>query len=249
MTAYVRSILGNSLPSEIKLYPFPHLVIKNCLPDDLYQTLCDEFPEEEILKKASGENKRFDLHVCESQGRVSPTWQSFINTHTSLAFWLDVVRIFGDVTRFVYPQLEVNLGRMKEWYTARRGIDRGTINLECQPGVNTPQTTFGSVRGPHLDNPVELFAAMLYMGEGEGDLELYRPIRNPVYHGKLELDPDCVEKVDEVKYEPNTLVAFINTITSIHGVSPRQPTDKCRRLCNFAGEVNFQLFKTGWGKY
>jgi hypothetical protein len=136
---------------------------------------------------------------------VSPAWQSFINTHTSLAFWLDVVRIFGDITRFVYPQLEVNLGRMKEWYTARRGIDRGTINLECQPGA------------------VELFAAMLYMGEGEGDLELYRPIRNPVYHGKLELDPDCVEKVDEVKYEPNTFVAFINTITSIHGVSPRRP--------------------------
>jgi hypothetical protein len=146
--------------------------------------------------------------------------------------------------------LELAFGDPREWTCAPRGTDKSTLQMECQPGVNTPQSTEMRVRGPHLDNPIELYGGLLYMGEGEGgDLEVQRLIKPPEFYGKLEIKDDCVETLDVVPYEPNMFVMFINTPTSIHSVTPRPATDKCRRLVNITGELPRMLFKTGWGRY
>jgi hypothetical protein len=50
------------------------------------------------------------------------------------------------------------------------------------------------------------------------------------------IDPDKVEKVKTIDYEPNTFVMRLNTPHSIHSVSPRGITDWPRRYVNFPSE-------------
>ena len=248
-TLETHSILGR-VDHLVHIAPFPYIAIYEALPWALYDKLSKEFPEKEILSQHEyGENQRVDLHAKNSQGKVSPQWQSFIDYHTSQAFWKDIIRVFGDAIRLVYPSLEIQHGALDKWQTVVRGKGQGTVNMECQPGVNTPQKEFGRVRGPHLDNPIELVAGLLYMGEGEGDLEVCKITKPPVYHGKLEIEDDCVEVVGRVKYRPNMFVMFLNSPISVHSVTPRMPTDECRRLCNFAAEMNQPLFRVGHGRY
>ena len=51
----------------------------------------------------------------------------------------------------------------------------------------------------------------------------------------------CTNKLVEVfakqKYEANTFIMFLNTLDSIHGVTPREPSLKSRRLVNIIGEA------------
>ncbi len=132
------------------------------------------------------------------------------------------------------------------------------IQLDCQFGVNSPVDRITSVRGPHVDTRYKLFAAILYFrAEGDdssgGDLEFYR-YRDPALRFRPgapidvgfvnncparalnRIRPMYVEKVRTFTYEPNTLVMWLNTPQSIHGVSPRACTHWPRRYVNFLGE-------------
>ena len=51
-----------------------------------------------------------------------------------------------------------------------------------------------------------------------------------------QVDDRLVEAVEAVPYEPNTLVMWVNTPHSIHGVSPRSITEFPRRYVNLLGE-------------
>src|SRR3546814_18222217 len=75
--------------------------------------------------------------------RSAPVWREFIEFHTSQAFWQQVVDLFG-----------------REDDGAKAGVrfrDRADVVLDCQIGVNTPVLERSRVRGPHVDNPVEIF--------------------------------------------------------------------------------------------
>jgi len=132
------------------------------------------------------------------------------------------------------------------------------IQLDCQFGVNSPVEHVTSVRGPHVDTRYKLFAAILYFRtDGDdssgGDLEFYR-YRDPALRFRPgepidagfvnrcparalnRIEPAYVEKVTTFNYEPNTLVMWLNTPQSIHGVSPRARTRWPRRYVNFLGE-------------
>lgn len=132
------------------------------------------------------------------------------------------------------------------------------IQLDCQFGVNSPVTRVTSVRGPHVDTRYKLFAAILYFrADGDdssgGELEFYR-YRDPALRYRPgepidarfvdncparalnRIEPTHVEKIRTFAYEPNTLVMWLNTPQSIHGVSPRACTRWPRRYVNFLGE-------------
>jgi len=243
------SVLSNA--GQISLAPYPHIVIPDCLPPDLFAELDATFPERKVLDvEHRGEGVRVDLHSRDALKILDGTWREFIALHTSAEFWKQVVDLFGDAINLLYPMLRLRYGPFEGWSCSPRGVEATTLRMECQPGVNTPQRIEQRVRGPHLDNPVELFGGMLYMGGTEGgDLQIQRLTRGPRFHGKLEIKDKCVETVATVPYKANMFVLFINSPVSIHSVTPRPATDKCRRLINFIGEVPEMLFKTGHGEY
>ena len=55
--------------------------------------------------------------------------------------------------------------------------------------------------------------------------------------------PDqATEIVETVKYAPNRLVLFINSLDALHGVTVRQATPYSRQFVNLIGEVDPKLY-------
>jgi hypothetical protein len=242
------SVLGSGKKADVRISPYPHIVIKDALDAELYKTLFDSRPK----IHAVGNNIRKDIHSVDMISRYpegSP-WGDFVRYHTSSEFWLEIVYYFGDCIKSMYPFLEAHYGPMEGWTVGPRHSGHYFLKTECQPGINTPVTEECSVRGPHIDNPVELYGGLLYMKAGDepdgGDLEIYKYKSTPRFIGKLGVDRDNVELLSSVKYEPNTFVMFINSINSLHGVTNRPVTTKTRKLVNFIGEVRGQLFHTNF---
>ena len=236
------SLRVDTLLRDVELItdPFPYIVKRNALPPKVYDILKATRPsDEDVQGDKKGANVRVDAHTVQIKG--SGLWKDFIDYHTSEAFYLDVLRVFGDEIRRIYPDLELEGKTVGVRHTG--DFD---ISTECQIGVNTPCETRSRVIGPHLDNPVELYAGLLYMPvKGDkwgGDLEIRKYTKTPKFYGKLKIDDDCTEVVATVPYEPNTFAMFINSPWSCHSVSERGPCKEYRRLVNIIGEVRKPLF-------
>lgn len=56
---------------------------------------------------------------------------------------------------------------------------------------------------------------------------------------------DDIELVKTVPYERNTLVLFLNSLSSVHGVTIRQPSDRPRCFVNLVTQTSGVLFDLG----
>jgi len=222
--------------AAIRHDPFPHLVVPDALPTDLYEELERSYP---ALADVAGpgplaNNRLYKLAAAEvvASPRIAPLWREFFAYHTSAEFFRRIHALWDDVMAALHPGIRDAFGKAPE----------ADVALDCQFGMNSPVTTPSSVRGPHLDNPAKLFAALLYFRQADdsstgGELELYRvkPGQRPVARGSR-VKPETVEVAERVAYAPNTLVMWLNSPLAIHGVSPRSVTPVPRRYINFLGE-------------
>jgi hypothetical protein len=166
---------------------------------------------------------------------------------TSGHFFQEVVKTFSPHIQGMYPITQLPLE------TGIRGLDDKPFILDSQLAINTPVSRRSSVRGPHIDDPRELFAGLLYMPpEGYnsgGDLELYKWKGKRKFAGRknMEKKNECprnaVEKVKTIEYKPNTMFFFVNSLNSIHGVSRRDATNQYRRYVNILAETEKPLFE------
>lgn len=237
------SILAKA--GKIVWKPWPHLVIYDALSKDYYRELLETRLSWQEIQAATGrplaDNTRYDLRAAAlwSMPKAPKIWKEFTSYHVSGAFWQDLVRVFGEVIRIYHPHFRISEP------VGMRGLDRVPIQLDCQMGVNSPAPTESRVVGPHIDNPVALFAGILYMGDqGGGDLQIQQwRTQTRVYkeEGQGHRIPDEeVLTVATVPYTHNTFVGFINMPDAVHAVTPRQSLEP-RLLCNF-------LVDSGHGK-
>lgn len=221
--------------AEVNDWPFPHVVIEDCLPWDYYRDLLNARPSyEEILKgREPGNNKRLDRCAKDllSDYTLPPIWRDFIEYHTSKEFWREIVSTFD---------LEDDNPTV-----GTRFVHRADVVMDCQIGVNTPVLERSRVRGPHVDNPVEIFGGLFYMGDEQkgGDLVIYEPAEPLLFHGKAEIHDYRVRPVRHVRYAHNTFVGFINLPHSVHGVTPRDVTPEPRWLVNIIAEQHAPRFE------
>lgn len=235
--------LLNRWNGKVEIVPFPHIVIENALPEHYYLELLQSRPSYDFILsgREPGCNKRVDLSAIQLlQKGVPLIWDDFIKYHISKEWWNEVYEVFGRHIDLCYPGLRLS-GLMSD--PGIRGATDSPFFLDCNVGINTPTNGESSVRGPHLDNPVELFAGLLYMGEGEGgDLVINKIIKPPKFYGKLEIHENCIQPIKTVKYKHNMFVMFLNTPLSCHSVTNRS-SDEPRWLVNVIGEFSFPLFK------
>ncbi|MDQ8021164.1 MAG: hypothetical protein REI94_04950 [Moraxellaceae bacterium] len=260
------SILSRAAKADLVTTPYPHLVIQDALEPELFARLAAAFPADEvILDGRTPRDTWFDYPACKviRDERVAPIWRDFFAYHTSKAFFDELVVLAGDQLKALHPELESRAGRkLQDWVVGMRPGGRGDpladgaeASMECQFYINyTRQPRV--VRGPHVDRPSELFAALLYFRREDDDstganLEVCEAVA-PIYPGdqavrisKLpaEIDEDLVKTVRLGEYKANTLVLFLNSARSIHAVSPRSPTGVPRRHINFCCDVRFDLFE------
>ncbi len=210
----VISVLGKANKADIRTEPFPHIVVRDALPRDLFDELIGSFPKTETIvgSRALDSNKLFLLSarkVAETDV-ILETWRKFFDYHTSHAFFLDVIELWHDFVLDAYPDIEADLGKTLRDFTTgirhSKGADNPAnlaedIQLDCQFGMNSAVDNPSSVRGPHVDSRYKLFAGLLYFRDPEddstgGEFELWR-YRDPNfrYHRGTAVDRRSVENM------------------------------------------------------
>jgi 2OG-Fe(II) oxygenase superfamily len=261
----MQSLIEKVGKQDVQADPFPHIVVPDALDEALCAQLCAEFPSVETITEGSpgSSNARFSLKAVNALDNpdVSPIWQDFIRYHTSGAFLTEVMELFEDHLSALYPDLTSDGKSFRDLRGGLREVDSfetADVLMEAQPSVNTAVTgPPTSVRSGHVDAPNKLFAGLFYLRPPEdqstgGDLELYRYKKgNPQGLDGVYVHDRDTEVVSKVKYERNVLVLFVNSINSLHGVTPRSTTEIPRYFANLAGEVGHPLFdldeyQEGW---
>lgn len=253
------TILDGMKADHVRTYPYTFAITNPALPKGYYAGLMDAYPsvEQVIGDRPVEQNARYDLDAVYLLNRddIDPVMRDFIAAHTSFEFWLQIVYHWGDHIRRHYPGLEDQVGKpLHEWTVGVRNAKREEpvdVELDAKPGYNTPVSKKGTVRGEHVDNPHELWAALMYcrmpddLSEG-GDFwvdEAVEPVHRWKWWGKLELYREHFKPNAMCAYQANVACQFINGITAVHHVTPRDVTKHPRRLMNFVAEVRHPLFK------
>ncbi|CCV10359.1 hypothetical protein [Mesorhizobium sp. STM 4661] len=257
------SVLQRATKDDVRSSPFPHIVLKDALPKDLYRELEAQFPSPETLKiDGSKNNSRWDYEARKTRKNhsVPQLWRDFIAYHTSQSFFDEIAELFYDEIHSIYPDHFPTYEHLKSMKAGVRSSDSHTTHdvlMDAMLSGNTPVTTASSVRASHIDNGDKLFSGLFYMRPDDydaigGDLTISR--FKPEYTTLKQradlfrdayVDDQYLECVETIKYDKNLLVLFINSIESVHGVTVRRPTDKSRLFVNLVGEVDPPLYLKG----
>jgi hypothetical protein len=259
----VDSLVARVRKSDVLEDPFPHIVLRDALDSDLCDQLIVEFPSLEVISEGRHykSNQRLNYRARRAAGDpdLSPLWRDMVATHVSQHYLDELLELFGESIRRIFPSFEQQIGAAESLRAGVRYVDTfetADVLLEAQPAVNTPVTaTPSSVRAGHLDNPNKLIVGLYYLRHPEddsvgGDLELYRyTTRRPVFEGH-EISHTQIQPVKTIPYERNVLILFLNSPGSLHGVTVRQPTPATRLFFNLGAEVRTDLFAipTPWSR-
>jgi len=263
------SVLQKVKKEDIDTTYFPLLVIKNALPDELYNELEKTFPNsnifEEILNEKIDKNNfayRIQALKALESPKITNLWKDFIKYHTSNNFFKEIINLFGEHIKELHPNFEKHIKKSLEdtnieirKNTVEEDMNKSfkvkeDLSLDCQFVINSPVLTTTNVIDHHLDMPNELFACLFYMKKDEdnfgGDLEIYKHLgkkRKTVHErGSRWYNKYILEKVRTIPYEKNTLVFFINCPNALHAVSARKKTNLCRRYISILGK-NYNGFE------
>ena len=247
------SVLQNFKPENLKTNPFPYIYIPEVLPWDLYERLEAEYPEQHCTK---GETHgfgtmRYMQHEFDYENVVTPLWRDFAAYHTSKEYKDELIRAFRVPMTDLYPK-----GRFAEdLYTKyirsdvspRRAPVGSTVRMELQFVMNA--IDHKHIRTPHVDQSKELFACLFYFKKPEdkgedGGLNIYRNTAGKQWRRVTgrEAVPEDIKAVDHIPYKRNTMVCFLNSVDSLHGVTPRKNPSHIRRYVNIDGHIVEKLF-------
>tara|TARA_B100000886_G_C20384558_1_gene475439 strand:- start:365 stop:1126 length:762 start_codon:yes stop_codon:yes gene_type:complete len=243
------SVLQNKKNIQFRFEKFPYLIIDDALPENIYENLSNSFPKNEkiIGNNEYKENFAYRYNALNSlrDEEITNEWKEFIKFHTSFEFLEEFYEIFSNSIKQIYKVEKDKLFNKDN--IGVRFENRNHFNLDCQFVINTPTSGDTSVIEPHLDNPVEFYAALLYMKDDNddsvgGNLTTYTFKDKPSFYGKSRVREDKVNLIEEIEYKKNRLVMFLNSPYSIHGVTMRSKTNFYRKYINIIGEFNFELF-------
>lgn len=257
------SVLQSARPGDVRTDPYPYVVIRNALPEDLYEELARTFPDPGMLNGAGGaNNKRWNYLASQVRAdrRIPQLWRDFIAYHSSQAFFDDIAELFADHVVRLYPGRFIDSRAVTSLKVGMRDYDRfdsHDVLMDAMFSGNTPVTTATSVRSTHVDRGDKLFSGLFYMRPDDytavgGDLTIsrFKPqfstdrAKMAQFKGAY-VDDDLVEHVATVPYEKNTLVLFLNSIDALHGVTVRQPSPQTRLFVNLVGELERPLYLVG----
>ena len=231
--------------------PYPHVLIEDALPWDLYEELENTFPEDQVLA-----TQPFDDGVCyrmKANVMLDPNfqpeiWRKFAQYHTSAEWFNEVNKLF----KFYLPAV-LNKKFTEDELGARGWAeDNKNIWTDCQVVMHKPIEEKTS-RTPHIDNPMEMWAGLLYMpyknDESTGGEFQLRSVLDDVKKVNMTLGRQIYRSnlgpvVKSVPYKRNTFVMFANNSpNTIHGVSLRQNAKLYRRSINVIGEFKRNFAK------
>ena len=266
------SIIKNFKNENYNSYPFPFFEIENAYDEKTYSLLRKDYNLFHSYfkndKKYNDNNIRLQISSKEFLNNnlfKKSIWHDFITYHSSKEFFLDLFEIFFEDMDKIYPDIVkiIENNKNNSNFLNLRGIennDKYNFVSDCQPGINTPSKFKSTVRDSHVDSPVELLAGLFYLrDDGDnsigGDLEIMENTskKSVLFHNKAEvLNVHDLRVVKLIRYKKNKVVFFMNTVNSIHRVTPRESCELPRNLTNIIFETYNQkdnLFKVNYKKF
>lgn len=242
--------------ADVRTDPFPHAVVHDALPADVYERLARTRP----ATSAPDGNIRSVVPgwVLQRLPHVDPAWRDFVDRHLTVQMAVRVARAFGDHWAPPLPSadtLDTATWSLVGGDTIPPGLGEpvpadAEVRVDCRvESISASPDAAGSHRQQHLDLPTRLYSALLYMRHPDDDTEggglvLYRwRGRTPAtFADDLELPQDRVEPVVTVPYAANTLVVFPNSPLALHGAEVRAATTFERAYVFLTAEVDRPLW-------
>lgn len=247
------SVLQNVKNIKLRQSPFPYFIIDDALPSEIYKELSESFPNfQKIISENRGiqeykDNTAYRLNASQSlkDSTITDNWKRFIAYHTSSAFTEELFEILKNPIKEIFKVGKEHLPNQNN--IGVRFDGEHFFNTDCQFVINTPTQGDTAVIPPHLDNPKEFYAGLLYMKDPNddstgGSLTTHKFKKNPSFYGKARVREENIELIEEIEYKANRLVVFLNSPHSIHGVTKRSKTNFYRKYMNIIGEFNKGLF-------
>lgn len=232
----------------VQMQPFPHVCIEDALPDAIYDELEATFPEALVCDTDpfdGGTSYRYKANPALIERRMPSIWRNFFEFHTSPEYFRACGQLFADAIATHYP--DGLLADMLSQSVTPRNVDNsGHFVTDCQFVVHEPLAETRTTRTPHLDNPVEIYAGLLYMRKpGDtsrgGNFTLHEttgPIEEVNKTLGRQVDNRLHRPVKQVPYQRNTFCMFLNLKNSVHSVTPRVGATERRHSINIIGEFN-----------
>ena len=183
------SLLQNFHKSNFYTDPFPHIIIDNALPDNIYNELEKSTPND-LISKSDFQLNNFRTNIFPDQLENNlkyKIWFDFLAYHNSIDFYEEFIAIFKNEINRLYPNLikkqKKKLLRKESIKTMRNKdsakIQKGETLFTSIYGCNTPVKTPTSVVQPHLDHYNKFYFGLYYLRPEEdksegGDLVIYR---------------------------------------------------------------------------
>jgi hypothetical protein len=245
------NVLQKATRADVRMHPYPHVILEEALPWHTYDELDATFPEELLnsdfanIVNDRGHTRRYLSSRVLEDRKVSTAWLDFFQYHVSDEFYKHVTHnVFADAIQEYYPeQFEAIMDTPSQ---PRRHVNQVDASMpivtDCQFVMNNPLPESSTSRTPHLDNPVEIYAALLYMKKRDddsvgGDLEVWESDEaRPDLQGKREAVMSSIRRVGACPYKPNSLVLFLNCRHGVHGVGSITNQSAVRRSINIIGE-------------
>jgi hypothetical protein len=209
--------------AEIIHEPYPHYVLNNVFPDDFYRTLIGNLPGGAVYQRL------FDLSTLKldhfrhrDQTDLAGPWTEKLPEGLK-QFWdsFDAWFLGPELADAVLKSFAAPLG---ERFGTRSGWPE--VSVEAQ----LIRHRAGYFLQPHSDLHTKLVVLLLYLAPDESASHLGTTIYRPK-------DPDfsCPDsahhpfedfvRVSAAPYRPNSLLAFLRSDRSFHGVEPISETD------------------------
>jgi len=231
---------------EVYTHPYPYVCVEEALPENLYKELEETFPEELVTSTSPHDGGITYRYKCKEANHkpIPAIWQDFFAYHTSPEYFTACLNLFAPVIESNYNQYKNLLDA--DNITVRDVDNSGQYVTDCQFVVHEPVDQTGTSRTPHVDNPVEIYAGLLYMrklndiSEG-GNFTIHQQTGNIEQVNKSlgrQVEDNIHKPIREVPYKANSFCMFLNVMGSIHSVTPRINPIERRRSINIIGEFN-----------
>ncbi len=209
--------------AEVMLDPYPHYCLENVFPDEYYQALLSHLPESNVYQNLfEVTDLKLEHFRYRDQRDLNKDWTRALP---------DEIRNFWDDFNewFLGPDLaQAVLDSFAELRRARCGDEEQwpAVSVESQ----LIRSRAGYFLGPHSDLHTKLVVLLVYLAPDESaehlGTSLYRP-KDPSFtcpnstHYPFE---DFI-RVKTTPYRPNSLLGFLRSDVSFHGVEPLTEQD------------------------
>jgi hypothetical protein len=209
--------------SEVTFEPYPHYYLENVFPDDYYRALLENLPESAVYQNLfEVTDYKLDNFRHRDQRDLKVGWTEELPDEIK-GFWDSFSEWFlgADLAEAVLDSFAAPLrskyGEKNQW-----------PEVSVEPQLIRHRA--GYFLGPHSDLYTKIAVLLLYLAPDESGAHLgtslYRP-KDPSFtcHDSTHHPFEDFIRVKTAPYKPNSLLAFLRSDISFHGVEPLSEQD------------------------